>query len=141
MLCTWLNRIYGRDSRSTQVINVVVSALWAIGFLIHSHKIVQLNNPHLLVERLDQFFVFATASALFSLLGLAFKGRQHQVLKFFGLSLGAVLQSILASGYVTSYPPLETMLVINLLMLFWFLGALLYISKCEGFDGKYLRAR
>ena len=135
MLCTWLNRIYGRDSRSTQVINVVVSALWAIGFLIHSQKIVQLNIPHLLVERLDQFFVFATASALFSLLGLAFKGRQHQV------SLGAVLQSIRASGYVTSYPPLETMLVINLLMLFWFLGALLYISKCEGFDGKYLKAR
>ena len=69
MLCTWLTRIYGRDSRATQVINVVVSALWAIGFLIHSLKIVQLNIPHLIVARLDQFFVFATASALFSLLG------------------------------------------------------------------------
>lgn len=76
---------------------------------------------------------------IFSVLGMLTNGRQHQVIKFFGLSLGAVLQGILANGYFTVYPPLEVMLVINLAVAFWFIGALLYIAKCEGLDGIYTR--
>lgn len=141
MVCTWLNRIYGRDSRSTQVINIFVSSLWALGFLSHFLDIVRLDIPPLMCDRAEQFFMFATAASFFSILGLVTKGRQHQVFKSFGISLGAVLQGILANGYFTVYPPLDTMLVINLSMLLWFVGALLYISRCEGFDGKYTGAR
>lgn len=89
----------------------------------------------------NDLLLVATISTLFSAIGLVTKGRRHQVIKFFGISLGAVLQGVLANGYFTVYPPLEVMLVINLAVVFWFLGALLYIAKCEGFDGNYLRTR
>lgn len=137
MVCYWLNRIYGRDSHSTQVINFLLSTLWAVGLALHLLCIVQLDIPSYIDSRAPQFLGFSVASALFSLLGMMTTRKAHQVIKFFGISLGAVLQGILANGYVSAYPPLETMLVINLAVLFWFLGALLYISRCEGFDGRY----
>lgn len=139
MLCNLLNTIYGSDTRSAQVLNILFSWLWVIGLALHTTGIVLLDLPSIMLPVVNDLLLVATISTLFSAIGLVTKGRQHQVLKFFGLSLGAVLQGILANGYFTVYPPLDVMLVINLAVVFWFLGALLYIAKCEGFDGKFTR--
>ena len=137
MLCNFLNAIYGRDTRSAQVLNIIFSGLWVIGLSLHTLGIVLLDLPSIMLSGINDLLVVASLSTAFSAIGLVAKGRQHQVLKFFGLSLGAVLQGVLANGYFTVYPPLEVMLVINLAVVFWLLGALLYITKCEGFDGKF----
>lgn len=139
MLCNLLNYIYGRDTRSAQVLNILFSSLWVIGLLLHRLGVVALDLPEILLQGVHDLFVVAAVSTIFSVLGMLTKGKKHQVIKFYGLSLGAVLQGILANGYFTVYPPLEVMLVINLAVVFWFLGALLYIAKCEGFDGKFTR--
>ena len=137
MLCNLLNTIYGRDTRSAQVLNILFSGLWVIGLSLHTLGIVLLDLPSIIQSGVNDLLLVATISTLFSAIGLVTKGRRHQVIKFFGISLGAVLQGVLANGYFTVYPPLEVMLVINLAVVFWFLGALLYITKCEGFDGKF----
>ena len=139
MLCNLLNTIYGRDTRSAQVLNILFSGLWVIGLSLHTLGIVLLDLPSIIQSGVNDLLLVATISTLFSAIGLVTKGRRHQVIKFFGISLGAVLQGVLANGYFTVYPPLEVMLVINLAVVFWFLGALLYITKCEGFDGTYGR--
>lgn len=139
MLCSFLNTIYGRDTRSAQVLNIIFSGLWAIGLSLHMLGIVLLDLPSIIQSGVEGLLVVTCLATAFSVIGFVTKGRQHQVLKFFGLSLGAVLQGILANGYFTVYPPLEVMLVINLALVFWFLGALLYISRCEGFDGEFTR--
>lgn len=141
MLCNLLNAIYGRDTRSAQVLNIIFSGLWVIGLSLHTLGIVLLDLPSIMLPSVNDLLLVATISTLFSAIGLVTKGRRHQVIKFFGISLGAVLQGVLANGYFSVYPPLEVMLVINLAVVFWFLGALLYIAKCEGFDGSYLRTR
>ena len=141
MFCNLLNSIYGRDTRSAQVLNILFSSLWAIGLSLHTTGIVLLDLPSIMLPSVNDLLLVATISTSFSAIGLVTKGRRHQVIKFFGLSLGAVLQGVLANGYFSVYPPLEVMLVINLAVVFWFLGALLYIAKCEGFDGSYLRTR
>lgn len=141
MLCNLLNTIYGRDTRSAQVLNILFSGLWVIGLALHTTGIVLLDLPSIMLPVVNDLLLVATISTLFSAIGVVTKGRRHQVIKFFGISLGAVLQGVLANGYFTVYPPLEVMLVINLAVVFWFLGALLYIAKCEGFDGNYLRTR
>lgn len=141
MLCNLLNTIYGRDTRSAQVLNILFSLLWVIGLALHTTGIVLLDLPSIMLPVVNDLLLVATISTLFSAIGLVTKGRRHQVIKFFGISLGAVLQGVLANGYFTVYPPLEVMLVINLAVVFWFLGALLYIAKCEGFDGNYLQTR
>ena len=135
MLCNFLNAIYGRDTRSAQVLNIIFSGLWVIGLSLHTLGIVLLDLPSIIQSGVNDLLLVATISTLFSAIGLVTKGRRHQVIKFFGISLGAVLQGVLANGYFTVYPPLEVMLVINLAVAFWFLGALLYIAKCEGLDG------
>lgn len=139
MLCNLLNTIYGRDTRSAQVLNILFSGLWVIGLALHSLGVVALDLPEILLTGVHDLFIVAAVSMIFSVLGMLTKGKKHQVIKFYGLSLGAVLQGILANGYFTVYPPLEVMLVINLAVAFWFLGALLYIAKCEGLDGIYTR--
>ena len=139
MLCNLLNTIYGRDTRSAQVLNILFSGLWVIGLSLHTTGIVLLDLPSIMLSGVNDLLLVATISTLFSAIGLVTKGRRHQVIKFFGISLGAVLQGVLANGYFTVYPPLEVMLVINLAVVFWFLGALLYITKCEGFDGRFER--
>lgn len=137
MLCDLLIRAYGRDTRSTQVLNILFSGMWALGLTMHQLGWLMVDIPTIINTNLDSVIAIAFLALGFSILGFVTKGRRHQVLKFFGLSLGAVLQGILANGYFTVYPPLEVMLVINLAVVFWFLGALLYITKCEGFDGKF----
>lgn len=139
MLCNLLNTIYGRDTRSAQVLNIIFSGLWVIGLSLHSLGVVALDLPAILLPGVHDLFIVAAVSMIFSVLGMLTKGKKHQVIKFYGLSLGAVLQGILANGYFTVYPPLDVMLVINLAVAFWFLGALLYIAKCEGLDGIYTR--
>lgn len=139
MLCNLLNTIYGRDTRSAQVLNILFSGLWVIGLALHSFGIVALDLPKIMLPSIHDLFIVAAVSMIFSVFGILTKGKKHQVVKFFGLSLGAVLQGILANSYFTVYPPLEVMLVINLAVAFWFVGALLYIAKCEGLDGIYKR--
>lgn len=139
MLCSFLNTIYGRDTRSAQVLNIIFSGLWAIGLSLHMLGVVLLDLPSIIQSGVKSLLAVTYLATAFSVIGFVTKGKQHQVLKFFGLSLGAVLQGILANGYFTVYPPLEVMLVINLALVFWFLGALLYISRCEGFDGEFTR--
>lgn len=139
MLCNLLNSIYGRDTRSTQVLNILFSGMWALGLAMHQLGWLMVDIPAIINTNLDSVIAIAFLALGFSMLGFATKGRRHQVFKFFGISIGAVLQGVLANGYFTAFPPLEVILVINLTVLFWFVGALLYITKCEGFDGKFGR--
>lgn len=139
MLCDLLIRAYGRDTRSTQVLNILFSGMWALGLTMHQLGWLMVDIPAIINTNLDSVIAIAFLALGFSMLGFVTKGRRHQVFKFFGISIGAVLQGVLANGYFTAFPPLEVMLVINLTVLFWFVGALLYIAKCEGFDGKFGR--
>lgn len=139
MLCDLLIRAYGCDTRSTQVLNILFSGMWVLGLGLHRLGLLQVDIPVIVNNNIDGVTIIALLAMGFSILGFVTKERRHQVFKFFGISIGAVLQGVLANGYFTAFPPLEVILVINLTVLFWFVGALLYIAKCEGFDGKYGR--
>lgn len=129
------NKIYGRDTRPTQILNVTLCVVWAVMLLLHSHKVLILAIPEPIQHRIGDVVFFAMLSGFFAVLGFMTKGAKHQVFKFFGLSLGAVVQGILANGYFTAYPPLDMMLVVCLAVLTWLFGALIYILRCEGLNG------
>lgn len=139
MLCKFLHRIYGRDTRSAQVVNISWSGVWAIVLWLHSQQIVTLKLPNILEQSLTDVMLVAILASMFSIMGLVTKGKRHQVLKFFGLSLGAVFYGILANGFFSVYPPLDMMLAMCLFLVFWFALGLLYILRCEGIDGTYKR--
>lgn len=139
MLCKFLHRIYGRDTRSAQVVNISWSGVWAIVLWLHSQQIVTLKLPNILEQSLTAVMLVAILASMFSIMGLVTKGKRHQVLKFFGLSLGAVFYGILANGFFSAYPPLDMMLAMCLFLVVWFALGLLYILRCEGIDGTYKR--
>lgn len=139
MLCKFLHRIYGRDTRSAQVVNISWSGVWAMVLWLHSQQIVTLKLPNILEQSLTDVMLVAILASMFSIMGLVTKGKRHQVLKFFGLSLGAVFYGILANGFFSAYPPLDMMLAMCLFLVVWFALGLLYILRCEGVDGTYKR--
>lgn len=134
MPCTLLNKLFGRDTRPAQVINIIVSILWFVAFLLHLNDHVEVELPKMVVTNLSVIGYMVVATVLFGLVGLFTKGRPHQVFKSFGLVLGALIQAVLANGYVTDYPPLDMLIVVCTGLSIWFLLAAFYIFKCEGIN-------
>lgn len=137
MLCTILRSVYGRDTRAAQMVNVFMSSVWAVLLILHNHGCIILDIPVMINNGIASVTVVAMLAVVFSALGFFTTGKQHQLFKGFGLSLGAVFYGILTNGYVSIYPPLDMMLVVCLSISLWFTGGLLYIMKCEGLDGTH----
>lgn len=137
MFCKILQTVYGRDTRSAQVVNILLCGIWTIALWLHSRGMIILALPTVIEQNVYDVAIVAISATVFGVMGLVTKGKRHQVLKFFGLSLGALFFGILANGYFSAYPPLDMMLVICLSLVVWLVGGLLYIVRCEGIDGKF----
>lgn len=134
MSCGILYLMFGRDTRPAQVINVVVSGLWAIALSLHITGIMPVEMPPKLESHSVALLLVATATVVFGVIGLVTRGRPHQVFKSFGLMLGALAQAILANGYVSKYPPLDMQMVVCTGLSIWYLLAVFYVFKCEGIN-------
>lgn len=134
MVCQILTALFGRDTRPTQVINVVVSVLWCAAFAVHLAGYIVVELPNSSVTHYAPVLWFLGATIIFGVIGLCTEGRMHQVFKSFGLILGALSQAILANGYVTEFPPLDMQIVVCAGLSVWFLLTVLYVFKCEGID-------
>lgn len=134
MACNTLYLIFGRDTRPAQVINVVVSLLWAIALALHAYGYMQVELPHQVESYSVALLLIVTSAVFFGVIGLITRGRPHQIFKSFGLVLGALTQAILANGYVSQFPPLDMQMVICAGLSVWYLLAVLYVFRCEGIN-------
>lgn len=134
MVCCFLTTIFGRDTRPTQVINVIVSALWCIALSVHHNGCTVIELPRVITTHYSPTVWVLATVVVFGVVGVLTVGRAHQVFKSFGLILGALSQAILANGYVTEYPPLDMQIVVCASLSVWFLLAGLYVFKCEGIN-------
>lgn len=134
MTCNTLYLIFGRDTRPTQVINVVVSIFWAIALALHTYGYMQVELPHQVDAYSVALLLIVTSAVFFGLIGLVTRGRPHQIFKSFGLVLGALTQAILANGYVSQFPPLDMLMVICAGLSIWYLLAVFYVFRCEGIN-------
>lgn len=135
MICNVLHQMFGRDTRSAQVMSIATCLIWVVVISLHIYKVVNIALPSVITEQPYVLIIMATSAMLFGLLGFAMKGRRHQVFKAFGLLLSALVQVIIANGYVSEYPPFDMMLIVCTAVGLWFLFAVIYIARCEGFDG------
>ena len=134
MSCSVLYIIFGRDTRPTQVINVVVSIFWAIALALHTYGYMQVELPQQVESHSVALLRIVTATVFFGVIGLFTCGRPHQLFKSFGLVLGALTQAILANGYVSQFPPLDMQMVICAGLSIWYLLAVFYVFRCEGIN-------
>lgn len=134
MSCSFLYIIFGRDTRPTQVINVVVSIFWVIALALHTYGCMQVELPQQVESHSVALLRIVTATVFFGVIGLVTRGRPHQLFKSFGLVLGALTQAILANGYVSQFPPLDMQMVICAGLSVWYLLAVFYVFRCEGIN-------
>ena len=132
MSCSTLYFIFGRDTRPVQIINVVVSGVWATAFLLRLMDVITIAMSPTLASHSVALLSVSIVTVVFGVAGLVTRGRPHQIFKAFGLTLGALTQAIAANSFASKYPPLDMQTVECAGLSIWYLLAVFYIFKCEG---------
>jgi len=137
MFCKVLHQLYGRDTRSAQVVNAIVSTVWTLLISLHIYGVITVDLPMNVEESPQMTITLLLSSAGFGVWGMLARDKQKQVFKIFSFLLGSVSQVILANGFFTKYPPFELMMLVCTGMSLWFFLAVFFILRCEGLDGNY----
>lgn len=130
----YIKYLYGADTRAVQIINFINNCVWFSLLILNTLSLNKVNIPVKLEE--DSFYplIIICISLLFSILGFITKNYKHQLFKLAGLLFGSLVQAIIASAYISKYPPFEPMLIVCVSLSLWFLGAVIYISNLEGLN-------
>ena len=137
MECLILSKFYGRDTRAVLVGSIAINSILLLAVLSNFLNFLDFSLPKALEAEPISFISLAIASIITGALAPVSKGYSKQMFKSFTFVSSAVIQIIFANGYVTDYPPLSLMLLVSSALAIWYLGAALYVLKCEGLDGDY----
>lgn len=130
-----LKWLFGTGTRSVQTFNLCINTIWLSILALHLTGFILLDLPDILIKNVG---VLILGSIIVNVLGFTsflVTGFRHQLFKIGALLLNSLLQAIIATFYVTKYPPFEMIILVNVSFSIWFLLAVLYISKMEGLDG------
>lgn len=141
MLCKLLTTLYGRDTRPVLVGSIIINLLLAVAVLLNGSRCVDFILPQALEHDGTMFLTLSVTTAVIGWLAPWPENGSRQTFKSFTYLASAVVQIILANGYVSDSPPLSLMLLVSSALALWFFGAAVYVLKCEGLDGNYTRRR
>lgn len=131
MYCKILYAFYGRDTHSAQMLNLITSLWWVTAILLTLSDVVMFDLPLELATILISALIINVAIAISVLATFILKDRPKKLLKSFTLLVGALWQAILANMYVSQYPPMSMMMCVSVVLSLWFLGAVIFIARCE----------
>lgn len=137
MACMVLNRLYGRDTRPVLVSSIVINILLLLAVFANALQVIDFVIPKSLEHDPTMFMGLTIVAALVGWLAPWASNSNRQVFKSFTYLVSAVIQVILANGFVSDSPPLSLMLLVSTALSAWFLGAAVYVLKCEGLNGDY----
>lgn len=138
-ICSTLNAIYGRDTRSAQVLSIVIGLVWCALIALADHFNVPIDLPVKVINgQLGSRYVIL-ASIIFSSIAFMCSGKRKQTFKLFGLLLSSLFHAVIASAYIAEIPPLEPLVVICTMFSLWLLGAVYFVVRCEGVVSEHLR--
>lgn len=133
---TLLKLIFGNGTRSVQTINLSTNIVWFILLTLPLFNTLSVDIPERLYKHLYYPHILTGLAILFAFIGFNSEKDKRQLFKVAGLIFGSLVQAIIASFYISAYPPFEPMLIVCSLLSMWFLGAVMYIAYVEGMDGK-----
>lgn len=131
-----LKWLFGRGTRSVQIINLFTNIIWAFLFIFSSCTLVSINLP-LALENTRIVTILSITTVILTFIGFNSVNYKRQLFKVAGLISGALTQAIISSYYITACPPFEPMLIVCSLLSTWFLLSVIYIAYVEGMDGNY----
>ena len=128
--------MFGKGTRSVQVINLSANIIWFILLTLPLFKVISIDIPDKLWNEAYYPHILTGLSIVFSFVSFTSEKDKRQLFKAASLIFGSLVQAIIASFYISAYPPFEPMLIVCSLLSTWFLGAVMYIAYVEGMDGK-----
>ena len=131
-----LKLIFGNGTRSVQAINLSANVVWFVLLTLPLFNVLSVDIPEKLYAQMYYPHILTGLAVLFAIIGFSSEKDKRQLFKVAGLIFGSLTQAILASFYISAYPPFEPMLIVCSLLSMWFLGAVMYIAYVEGMDGK-----
>lgn len=131
-MCDLLFKLYGIDTRSAQILNIAMSVWWVVSAIATMTDLVEFDIPPQLDNILIDVVILNVIIIVYGVVGVANRSRSRQLIKLFGLLLGALWHAVLANMYVSQYPPVSLLMCISALFSVWLFGAVFYILRCEG---------
>lgn len=129
-----LQLIYGSSTRSAVCLNSVCSILWLITVVVAGAGWVEINISHELIKNVPVVHVLSIAVIFFTIMYYRSYNHRKRVFKVASLVFGSLLQAIIGSFYVSSYPPFEPMFFTCSLLSMWFMGAVISVFEVELYD-------
>lgn len=122
-----LKLLYGNDTRSVRVLNLLVHLMWCYLIVTHLAGWATVDLP----EKIEPSFTLILAITITNLVitCLSFSDSIWKIrLKYFSLSLGSLTQLLIGLKYATNYPPFDIMVIVCSLLALWFVGGAIHIS-------------
>ena len=137
MKCSILSKFYGRDTRAVLVGSIAINGILLLAVMSNFFSFLDFSLPKSLEAEPISFIYIAIASIVVGALAPISKVYRKQMFKSFTFLSSTVVQVIFAKGYVPDSPPLSLMLLVSSALALWYLGAAVYVLRCEGLDGDY----
>lgn len=129
---TLLHLLFGKGTRAVQVINLSTNVVWFGLLLLTVCTVNQVKIPYGFITDIWFVIILTGLANIFSIISFFSKYDKRQVLKSAGLIFGSLIQAIIASNYVSQYPPFDPMVIVCSILSTWFLLAVMYIAFVEG---------
>ena len=108
--------LFDTGTRAMEVLNALFLAAWSVVLFADGQVILLQKKGNLVVFSGAWMHYFwgsvFTCAALFAVVGMAYKGTRCRVLGGYALLLGALIWALIAAGFATHYPPLNTAIFI-----------------------------
>lgn len=140
-MCDILFRLYGIDTRAAQILNITMSGWWFISAIATMSGVIEFDIPFRLRNILLDVVILNGIIIGYGVVGVVSRAGTRQLVKLFGLLLGALWHAVLANVYVSQFPPVSLLMCLSVLLSIWLLGAVVYILRCEGVSSGVVRKR
>lgn len=131
-----LKFFYGSSTRTVRILNLTMALIYLLVSIMYfsGHIVVYLpvaNNGFII-----PIMVIVVFNILFNTLSfIIHKQYPRRLFKVMSLLLGALHQACVAAAYVNDYPPFQSMVLVSLVFVIWFIGAAYYVVRVEGLYG------
>lgn len=131
-----LRFFYGSSTRTVRVLNLTMALIYLIISIMYFSGYVVVYLPVANNGFIAPILTVVVFNIIFNILSFTIhKQHARRLFKVMSLLLGALHQVCVAAAYVNDYPPFQSMILVALIFVIWFIGAAYYVVRVEGLYG------
>lgn len=126
---TLLKLIYGSDITGIKSFNFIYNLGWTVSLILHLTGIIAIFVPRDFLESAHVILVECSIGTVLAFFALMFHNvKKKAILTYVSLLIGALIQLLIAIKYISVYPPLSPIVILNLITSIWLSGGAFYFK-------------